>query len=79
MEAIKKAKLQNVRFYVLIGYNTRIKEDLHRCQKIIDFGYDPYIMPFKKTRENMRFKRFIDTFMWRKYKTIEQAWENYTG
>ena len=77
MEAIKKSKLQNVRFYVLIGYDTDLEQDLYRCQKIIDFGYDPYIMPFKKTKQNMRFKRFIDTFMWRKYKTIKEAWENY--
>jgi len=63
--------------YVLIGYDTNIEQDLHRCQKIIDFNARPYIMPFKKTKQNMRFKRFMDTFMWRKYKTIKEAWDNY--
>jgi len=77
LEMIKKVKLNNVHIYVLIGYDTDLDKDLYRCQKIIDFGYDPYIMPYKKTKDNKRFKRFIDTFMWRKYKTIKEAWENY--
>ena len=79
LEMIKKVKLNNVHIYVLIGYDTDLDQDLYRCQKIIDFGYDPYIMPYKKTKDNKRFKRFIDTFMWRKYKTIKEAWQNYNG
>jgi len=79
LKTIKKAKLQNIHIYVLIGYDTTEEEDLYRCQKIIDFGYDPYIMPFNASKKEKRFKRFIDTFMWRKYKTIKEAWENYCG
>ncbi len=73
----KKYKINNVHIYVLIGYNTTEAEDLHRCQKIIDFGHDPYIMPFNQSKQEKRFKRFFDTFMWRKYKTIKDAWGNY--
>jgi len=67
------------RVYVLIGYDTTQEEDLYRCQKIIDAGFDPYIMPYNQSVKEKRFKRFIDTFMWRKYKTIEEAWKDYRG
>ena len=77
LKTLKRFKFNNTRFYVLIGYDTTTSEDLYRCQMIIDFGFDPYIMPFKNTKENMRFKRFIDSFMWRKYSTIEKAWHDY--
>ena len=39
--------------------------------------HDPYIMPYNKTQGEKRFKRFIDTFMWRKYKTVQEAWRAY--
>ena len=73
---LKKHKIKG-HIYVLIGYDTTIEEDIYRCQRLVDFGQDPYIMPFKRTDHNKRFKRFFDTFMWRKYSTIEEAWNNY--
>jgi hypothetical protein len=63
--------------YVLIGYDSTEQEDLHRCQVISDYGLRPYIMPYKPSGK--KFKRFIDTFMWRKYPTIQEAWNNYKG
>lgn len=63
--------------YVLIGYDTTEEEDFYRCQKIVDFGHHPYIMPYHQNKKEKRFKRFIDSFMWRKYPTIEQAWKEY--
>jgi hypothetical protein len=63
--------------YVLIGYDSTEEEDLHRCQVISDYGLRPYVMPYIPSGK--RFKRFIDTFMWRKYKTIKEAWMNYKG
>jgi len=63
--------------YVLIGYDTTEEQDLYRCQKIIDHGHDPYIMPYHQNKTEKRFKRFIDSFMWRKYPTIQEAWGNY--
>jgi hypothetical protein len=63
--------------YVLIGFDTTIEQDLYRVQKIVDFKHDPYIMPFTHSKQEMKFKRFVDTFMWRKYKTIKEAWDNY--
>jgi len=63
--------------YILIGFNTTDEEDLYRVQKVVDFGHDPYIMPFHQSKQEKRFKRFIDSFMWRKFKTINEAWINY--
>jgi hypothetical protein len=77
LKTLRRNKISGTRFYVLIGYNTTIEEDIYRCQKIVDYKQDPYIMPYHKTRHNKQFKRFIDTFMWRKYKTIQEAWEMY--
>lgn len=77
LEIAKKHKISGCRVYVLIGYNTGLEQDIYRCQKIVDAGQDPYIMPYKRTRHARAFKRFIDTFMWRKYKTIEEAWNDY--
>ncbi len=65
--------------YVLVGYDTTEEEDLYRCQKIVDYGHDPYIMPYKRIRRGVRFKRFIDSFMWRKYPTMTEAFTNYRG
>ena len=63
--------------YVLIGFDTTLEEDLHRCQKIHDMGFDPYIMPYNQTKEEKRFKRFIDTRMYRPYKTLKDALGDY--
>ena len=63
--------------YVLIGYNTTTKEDFHRCQKIHDLGHDPYVMPYNRTKRERAFQRFINTRMYRKYKTIKEAWKDY--
>jgi hypothetical protein len=78
LELLKKHKINNVHVYVLIGYDTSFKQDLYRCQRIVDFGFDPYVMPFNQSKKEKRFKRFFDTFMWRKYKTIAEAWQNYS-
>jgi hypothetical protein len=64
--------------YVLIGFNTTQEEDIYRCQKIVDHGFDPYIMTYHQNKTEKRFKRFIDSFMWRKYPTIQEAFNNYT-
>ena len=77
LKSLRKYKISGSRIYVLIGYDTTLEEDIYRCQKIIDHKQDPYIMPYIRDKHNRKFKRFIDTFMWRKYKTIKEAWSNY--
>ena len=78
LSLLRKWKIR-VHVYVLIGYDTTQEQDLHRCQKIIDLGHDPYIMPYNQSKKEKRFKRFIDSFMWRKYKTLKEAFEDYTA
>ena len=77
IKTLRKHKISGAVVYVLIGYNTTLDEDIYRCQKITENKQDVYIMPYKKTKHNMRFKRFMSLYAWRKYKTIKQAWENY--
>ena len=78
IRGLKLVRNRNVVIYVLVGYNTTLDEDLYRCQKIQDFGFDPYVMPYNRgTKENRRFKRFIDIRMYRKYKTLTEAWGDY--
>ena len=63
--------------YVMIGYNTLSNDDFHRCQIITDLGHDPYVMPFNRSKMERAFQRFINTRMYRKYKTIKEAWKDY--
>lgn len=79
IKGLKLLKKYHIRgsFYVLINYDTTEAEDIHRCQVLKDYGFDFYIMPYGHTWQGMMFKRFVDTFMWRKYKTIAEAWKNY--
>lgn len=63
--------------YIMIGFDTTEEQDIYRVQKIVDCGFDPYIMPYNQTKKEKRFKRFIDSFMWRKFKTISDGWKEY--
>ena len=73
----QKYKL-NAMVYVLIGFNTSREEDLYRCQKISDLGFDLYPMPYNGgTKADRAFKRFICLRAYRKYPTLEKAWTNY--
>ena len=65
--------------YVLINYNTTIEEDLYRCEIINKNGFDPYIMPFRKTPETWKFKEFIDRRAYWKYENMTEGWNNYQG
>lgn len=77
LEVLKKHKIYDQMVYVIIGYNSTIEEDIHRCQKLIDYKQNVYIMIYKKSKERILFKRFMNSFMWKKYKTIKEGWENF--
>lgn len=76
ISVLKKYKIRGS-FYVLVNYDTTIQEDIHRCQVLKDSGFDFYIMPYGGSVEGKKFKRFCDSFMWRKYSTIAEAWKDY--
>lgn len=79
LKTLGRHKLRNTRHgvYVLIGYNTTEQEDLHRCQVIVNHGLTPYPMPYVKNDYTRKFKRFMNLFYFRKYKTVEAAWKDY--
>jgi len=78
IEIAKKHKLlSRGMVYVLIGYDSTEEEDFHRCQVLVDYRVRPYVMPFNQSKKEKKFKRFIDSFMWRKYSTLAEAWKDY--
>ncbi|HBN26818.1 MAG TPA: hypothetical protein DD405_05055 [Desulfobacteraceae bacterium] len=77
LRILRKHKIRGV-FYILIGFDTTIKDDLYRCEVLRKYKQDPYIMPYVQNKVNKRFKRFVGTYMWRKYRTFTAAWDDYT-
>jgi len=76
--AIAKKYAVKAMVYVLIGYNTTREQDIYRCQKIHQLGYDPYPMPYNGgTRQDKDFKRFICLRYYRSYNKISDAWREY--
>jgi len=67
----------NAMVYVLVGYDTTLEEDLYRCQKIHDFGFDPFPMLYKRTPELRMFRRFIYLRYYRAYPNLIAAWRDY--
>lgn len=80
LELAKRYKL-NASVYVLIGYpNMRPIDDtdIYRCQKIADFDFSIFPMPYNGGyREHRQFKRFIRLFAYKNYKTVADGWANY--
>ena len=79
LEGLKLAKQYklNAMVYVLMGYDTTFEEDIYRCQKIYDLGFDPFPMLYRQTRALRSFRRFIYLRYYRKYKTLMKAWLDY--
>lgn len=50
-------------FYVLVGFNTSHKQDLYRINKLIKFGFHPYVMVYNNRRDDkflLRLKRWVN-------------------
>lgn len=77
IKILRKHKVPKCRCFVLVGYDTTEEEDIYRCQKLIENKIEPYIMPYVRTKRLRGFKRFMDSFMWRKFPTIAGAWKEY--
>ena len=61
--------------YVLIGFNSSPKEDLHRINSLRNMGIDPFVMPYNKTdpyQEKLarwvNHKAIFKTVKWEDYK-----------
>jgi hypothetical protein len=60
LKFIKQFKIE-ARFYVLAGYDTDLKQDLKRCQILIDYNQVPYIMPYRDTGFVNQIKNYINS------------------
>lgn len=76
LKLLKKYKIRAM-VYVLMGFDTDMHENIYRCQKIHDFGCDPFPMLYKETKQLLAFRRMIYLRYYRSYPTIEKAWWNY--
>lgn len=80
VEGMKILKTQGVKkatVYILMGFDTSFKEDLHRCEVIYSFGYYPWPMLYEPTELLRKFRRFIYLRYYKQYRTIAEAWCNY--
>ena len=71
---IKYIKPYKIMCYVLIGYWSTQKDDLHRVETLRDLEIDPFVMPYDKTdRYQKRFARWVN------HKAIFKSvkWEDY--
>lgn len=60
--------------YVLIGYWSTPKEDLYRVETLRNFGIDPFVMPYDRTKRcQRRFARWVNHKA--TFKTVK--WEDY--
>ena len=48
---------RRLRVYVLVNYNTTIEQDLERIYRLLDLGYDPYVMIYEKWKAPKRIKQ----------------------
>lgn len=67
------------RFYVLIGFDTTVEENIHRCQILIDHDQVPYCMPYTDIPIVKNFKSFMNSpnNWWHDRKDINIAWKKY--
>jgi len=79
LEVARHFKLRAI-VYVLTGFESTIDEDIYRCQRIHDLGFDPYVMIYNGSR-----RRQLRQLRWminrgryyRGYPTIRDAWLDY--
>lgn len=77
MKLLKKHKVR-VMVYILMGYNTCLKEDLYRCEIIINsFDFIPFPMLYKPNKILKKFKRFLYLRYYKQHKTVGEAWKAY--
>lgn len=77
MRLLKNAGVKKATVYVLMGFDTSFREDLHRCEIIYSFGYYPWPMLHEPTELLRKFRRFIYLRYYKQHKTIAEAWRHY--
>lgn len=77
LKLLQKYKIRAM-VYVLMGFNTTEQENIYRCQRIWDYGCDPFPMLYEPTPQLRAFRRMIYLRYYRGYKTISEAWRKYS-
>lgn len=59
---------KNLAFYVLVGFDTTLEEDVSRCEVLRGYGVRPYVMRYRKTPQLNALARWANApaGMWRK-------------
>lgn len=67
---------KNRRVYVLTNFDTTMEENLYRVRKLLEIGYDPYVMVYDRThapKEIKKFQRWVN----KKFVFRSCTWEEY--
>jgi len=67
------------RFYVMCGYDTKLEQDIYRCQLLILYDQIPFVMPYNKSdKQMMYFMNYINSLDWWHYKeNIKSGFDKY--
>lgn len=83
LERCKQAGIKPwmIQFYILIGFDSTPEQDLHRIHRALEWGVDPFVMPFDKTQPYQKALarwvngRICKTVPWKEYR--HGAWKGY--
>ena len=64
VEMLVENGIRRSTFYVLVGYNTSIKEDLHRLKVLRELKQNAYVMRFKRERVYVPIARWANNHRW---------------
>lgn len=67
VELLKRHGIKRSMFYVLVGYNTTLNQDLYRLSLLRDLGQNAYVMRYKKD------KKYIPIARWANQRHLFQA------
>ena len=60
VEILKHHGINRSSFYVLVGYNTKLEDDLYRLNLLRDLGQNAYVMRYKRSREYIPIARWAN-------------------
>jgi hypothetical protein len=67
-EVLQWIKPSKIMCYVLIGYNSKEKDDVYRVEELSKLKIDPYVMPYnKKDKYQKEFQRWSNGHAYRNY------------
>lgn len=64
IDMLVKADIKRSTFYVLVGYNTSIKQDLHRLRVLRELKQNAYVMRYKRERVYIPIARWANNHSW---------------